>query len=56
VGVLVICVFVFTALYCLHCDFVLFQFMYISSYLLLVQGLLPPSENPIAVNNNNNNI
>ena len=29
--------------------------MYIYSYLLLVQGLLPPSENSIAVNNNNDN-
>jgi len=29
--------------------------MYIHSYLLLVLGLLPPSENSIAVNNNNNN-
>jgi len=29
--------------------------MYIYSYLLLVQGLLPPSENSIGVNNNNNN-
>ena len=27
--------------------------MYIYSYLLLVQGLLPPNENSIAVNNNN---
>ena len=29
--------------------------MYIYSYLLLVYGLLPPSENLSAVNNNNNN-
>jgi len=29
--------------------------MYIYSYILLVKGLLPPSENSIAVNNNNNN-
>jgi len=29
--------------------------MYICSYLLLVEGLLPPSENSITVNNNNNN-
>jgi hypothetical protein len=29
--------------------------MYIYSYLLLVQRLLPPSEKSIAVNNNNNN-
>jgi len=47
VGVLVTCVLVFTVfLYC---------FVYAYSYLLLVYGLLPPSENPIAVNNNNNN-
>jgi hypothetical protein len=46
---------------CIYC-FVLFvlcfcivSFMYIYSYLLLVPGLLPPSENSIAVNNNNNN-
>ena len=31
------------------------SFMYIYSYLLLVQGLLPLSENSIAINNNNNN-
>jgi len=29
--------------------------MYIYSYLLLVQGMLPLSENSIRVNNNNNN-
>ena len=29
--------------------------MQIYAYLLLVKGLLPPSENSIAVNNNNNN-
>ena len=47
VGVLVTRVLVFTVfLYC---------FVYVSSYLLLVYGLLSPSENLIAVNNNNNN-
>ena len=35
--------------------FCIFWFIYIYSYLLLVQELLPPSENSIAVNNNNNN-
>jgi hypothetical protein len=43
---------------CIYCVFVVL-FMYIYSYLLLVKGLLPPSENSIAVNdddvNNNNN-
>jgi hypothetical protein len=35
--------------------FCIVLFMYIYSYLLLVQRLLPTSENSIAVNNNNNN-
>jgi hypothetical protein len=30
--------------------FCIVSFMYIYSYLLLVQGLLPPSKNPFAVN------
>ena len=47
-GVLAICVLVFTV-------FCITSLMYIYSYLLLVQGLLPPSEKSIAVNNNNNN-
>ena len=34
----------------------IYIYIYIYSYLLLVQRLLPPSENSIAVNNNNNNI
>jgi hypothetical protein len=50
VGVLETCVLVFTL-------FGVVSFMYIYSYLLLVNGLLlpPPTENSIAVNNNNNN-
>jgi len=35
--------------------FCIVSFMNIYSYLLLVEGPLPPSENAIAVNNNNNN-
>jgi len=55
VGVLVTCVLVFTV-FCIVCTvFCIVSFMYIYSYLLLVQGLLPPSENSIGVNNNNNN-
>ena len=38
---------------CIYCVFISFVFVY--PYLLLVRGLLPPSENSIAVNNNNNN-
>jgi hypothetical protein len=58
VGVLVICVLVFTV-FCinctvfLYCFFHVYLFVFILSVLLL--GLLPPSENSIAVNNNNNN-
>ena len=48
VGVLVICVLVFTV-FCID------SFVYIYSYLLLVYGLLPPSDNSIAVNTDNNN-
>jgi len=40
-------------LFVLH--FCIVSFMYIYSYLLLMYGLLPPSENSKAVNNNNNN-
>ena len=35
--------------------FCIVSFMYIYSYFLLVQGLLPPSGKSIAVNNNSNN-
>ena len=44
----------YCVLYCLYCVCVV-SFMYIYSSLFLVQGLLPPSENSVAVNNNNNN-
>jgi hypothetical protein len=47
VGVLVISVLVLTV-------FCIVSFMCIYSYLLLLQGLLPPSENSMAVNNINN--
>jgi hypothetical protein len=51
--VLVICVLVFTV-FCTVCAvyFVLFCFVYVS---LLVLSVLPPSDNSIAVNDNNNN-
>jgi hypothetical protein len=49
-GILVICVLVFTV-FCVVRTVFLYGFIY--SYLLLVWGLLPPSENSIAVNNNN---
>jgi len=42
-------------LYLLCFCIVSFMYEYIYSYLLLVQGVLPPSENSVAVNNNNNN-
>ena len=55
VGVLVIRVLVFTVfLYCLYPVFGFILFMYIYSYLffsVLVLGLLPPSDNTIAVSN-----
>ena len=56
VGVLVICILVFTV-FCIVCTvfFFIVSFMYIYPYLLLVQGLLPHTENSIAANNNNNN-
>jgi hypothetical protein len=38
---------------CIYSVFALFVYFY--SYLLLVYGLLPPSEDSIAVNNNNSN-
>ena len=46
VGVLVTRVLVFIV--------ILYCFVYVYSYLLLVYGLLPPSENPTAVYNDNN--
>ena len=58
VGVLVICVLVFTVccifLLCfLYCFFYVYLFLFALS--VLVWGLLPPSDNSIAVDNNNNN-
>jgi len=43
---------------CIYCVFVLFLYVYLFSFVLsvLVQGLLPPSDNYIVVNNNNNNM
>ena len=46
VGVLLICVLVFTV-------FCIVPFIYIYSYFLPMYGLLPPSDNSIAVKNNN---
>jgi hypothetical protein len=56
VGVLVICVLVFTA-FCIVCTvfFVLFHLCICLCMYILVQGLLPPGENLTAVVNNNNN-
>jgi energy-coupling factor transporter transmembrane protein EcfT len=58
VGVLVICVLVFTVLYCLYCDF-LYCFVYVYLFLfilsLLVQGQLPASENSTIFSSNNHN-
>jgi len=45
------CTCIYCVLYCLYCVFFIVSFMYI--YLLLIQGLLPPSENSIAINNSN---
>jgi hypothetical protein len=44
VGVLVICVLVFTV-FCIVCTVFFYCFVYVYSYLLLVYGLLPPSDN-----------
>jgi len=58
VGALVICVFVFIV-FCIVFTVFLCCFDYVYLFLLvlsvLVKGLMPPSENSIAVNNNNNN-
>ena len=48
VGVLVICVLEFTVF--LYCFFYVYSFLFVTG-----EGLLPQSENSIAVNNNNNN-
>jgi hypothetical protein len=48
-------VFCFVIVYSLFC-IVIFMYIICPFVLcVLVQGLLPPGENPIAVNNNNNN-
>ena len=56
--VLVICVLVFTV-FCIVYTVFLCCFFYVHLFLfvlpVLKQGLLPPSDNSIAVNNNNNN-
>ena len=52
VGVLVICVFVFTV-FCIICAVFLYCFVYVNLFLFVlsvkVQGLLPSRENSIAV-------
>ena len=53
VGAFVIRVLVFTVFYIVLLCFCFISFMYIYSYLFLVQGLLPLSENSIAINKNN---
>jgi hypothetical protein len=58
VGVLVICVLVFTV-FCIVCTGFLYCFFYVYLFLfvlsVLVQELLPPSDNSIEVNSDNNN-
>jgi hypothetical protein len=58
VCVLLICVLVFTG-FCIVCTVFLYRFVYVYLFFfvlsVLVQGLLPPSDNLIALNNNNNN-
>ena len=57
VGVLVICVLEFTV-FCIVCTVFLYCFVYVRILFVLsvlVQGLLPPSENSTAKSNNNNN-
>jgi len=52
------CTCIYCVLYCFVyvCMYIyIYIYIYIYSYLLLVYGLLSPSENSIAVNNNNNN-
>ena len=57
-GVLVICVFLFTV-FCIVCTEFLYSSVYVYLFLfvlsVLVQGLLPLSDNSIAISNNNNN-
>jgi len=58
VSVLVICVLPFTVLFvvctvCLYCFVYVYLFLF--ALFVLVKGLLPPSDNSVAVNNNNNN-
>ena len=56
--VLAICVFVFT-LFCTVCTVFLYCFVYVYLFLsvlsVLVYGLLPPSDNSIAVSSDDNN-
>ena len=53
-----ICTCIYCVFYCLYCVFCI-CFVYVYWFLfalsVLVQGLLPPTDNTIAVNNNNNN-
>jgi hypothetical protein len=58
VGVLEIRVLVFTV-FCINCTVFLYRFFYVYLFAFILsalgQGLLLPSENSIALNNNNNN-
>jgi succinate-acetate transporter protein len=53
-GVLVICVLVFTVL-CFVCTVFLYRFVYVYLFLFVLSVLLLPSDNSTAVNNNNHN-
>jgi len=58
VGVLVICVLVFTV-FCIVCTVSLYCFVYVYLFLfalsVLVEGLLPPSDNSIALTSSSSN-
>jgi hypothetical protein len=48
------CTCIYCVLYCLYCVFFLYCFVYVFVFLFIF-SLLPPSDNSIAVSNNNNN-
>ena len=55
-GFVNMCTYIYCVLYCLYCVFYCFVYVYLLLFVLSVQvqGILAPSENSIAVNNNNN--